>query len=83
LEPKDYAAVTSRWDDAALEPALSTLTSFTAWAQRQEILAPTRRGGWSVFDFALVIMLGLLGLRIFEACGANITDLVRNTATAS
>ena len=26
-------------------------------------------------DFALVAMLGLLGLRIFEACGANIADL--------
>lgn len=26
-------------------------------------------------DFALVCMLGLLGLRIFEACGANIADL--------
>jgi integrase/recombinase XerD len=26
-------------------------------------------------DFALVTLLGLLGLRIFEACGANITDL--------
>jgi integrase/recombinase XerD len=26
-------------------------------------------------DFALVAMLGLLGLRIFEACGADITDL--------
>jgi integrase len=26
-------------------------------------------------DSALVTMLGLLGLRIFEACGANITDL--------
>jgi site-specific recombinase XerD len=26
-------------------------------------------------DFALVAMLGLLGLRIFEATGANITDL--------
>ncbi len=26
-------------------------------------------------DFALVAMLGLLGLRIFEACGANIDDL--------
>jgi integrase/recombinase XerD len=26
-------------------------------------------------DFALVTMLGLLGLRIFEACGANIDDL--------
>jgi hypothetical protein len=27
-------------------------------------------------DFALMAMLGLLGLRIFEACGANIADLV-------
>jgi integrase/recombinase XerD len=26
-------------------------------------------------DFALIVMLGLLGLRIFEACGANIADL--------
>jgi integrase/recombinase XerD len=26
-------------------------------------------------DFALVTMLGLLGLRIFEACAADITDL--------
>lgn len=25
-------------------------------------------------DFALIAMLGLLGLRIFEACGANIGD---------
>jgi integrase/recombinase XerD len=28
-----------------------------------------------VNDFALVALLGLLGLRIFEACGANIADL--------
>ena len=26
-------------------------------------------------DFALIALLGLLGLRIFEACAANITDL--------
>jgi integrase len=26
-------------------------------------------------DFALIAMPGLLGLRIFEACGANIGDL--------
>ena len=26
-------------------------------------------------DFALVAMLGLLGLRIFEATGSNVTDL--------
>jgi integrase len=27
------------------------------------------------YDFALIAMLGLLGLRIFEATGADITDL--------
>lgn len=27
------------------------------------------------FDFALVVMLGLLGLRIVEACDADISDL--------
>jgi integrase len=34
-------------------------------------------------DFALVAMLGLLGLRIIEATGADIGDRARNTATAS
>jgi len=34
------------------------------------------------FDFALVAMLGLLGLRIFEATGTDVTDLgERNTDT--
>jgi len=33
-------------------------------------------------DFALVVMLGLLGLRIFEATGASIDDL-GDAATAS
>jgi integrase len=28
-----------------------------------------------MFDFALVSMVGLLGLRIFEACGADIADV--------
>ena len=32
-------------------------------------------------DFALVSMLGLLGLRIFEACGANINDLAAYMAS--
>ncbi|SDI97988.1 hypothetical protein SAMN05192558_104218 [Actinokineospora alba] len=27
------------------------------------------------FEFALVAMLGLRGLRIFEACGSNVTDV--------
>jgi integrase len=33
------------------------------------------RDSSNVYDFALVAMLGLLGLRIFEATGADITDL--------
>ena len=33
------------------------------------------RDSANTYDFALVAMLGLLGLRIFEACGANVEDL--------
>ncbi len=48
LAPENYAAVMDRWDDAAAATwnrHLSALTSFTAWAGRQEILAtnPARR----------------------------------------
>ena len=48
LMPEDYAAVMGRWDDAAAATwnrHLSALTSFTAWAGRQEILTtnPARR----------------------------------------
>lgn len=35
------------------------------------------------FDFALVSMLGLLGLRIFEATGSDIENLESHTATES
>lgn len=40
-----------------------------------EALLSAARTSTNVNDFALVSMLGLLGLRIFEACSANITDL--------
>ena len=40
-----------------------------------EALLTAARSSANVNDFALVTMLGLLGLRIFEACGANIEDL--------
>ncbi len=40
-----------------------------------EAMLATARLSPNVNDFALVAMLGLLGLRIFEACGANIEDL--------
>jgi integrase len=40
-----------------------------------EALLSAAREPPNLFDFALITMLGLLGLRIFEACGANITDL--------
>jgi site-specific recombinase XerD len=48
LLPEDYAAVMDRWNDAAAATwnrHLSALTSFTAWAGRQEILTanPARR----------------------------------------
>src|SRR4051794_21387989 len=40
-----------------------------------EALLTTARLSTNVNDFALVALLGLLGLRIFEACGASIADL--------
>src|SRR5918912_4467199 len=40
-----------------------------------EALITTARLSTNRNDFALVALLGLLGLRIFEACGANINDL--------
>lgn len=40
-----------------------------------EALLSASRVSVNVNDFALVVMLGLLGLRIFEACGASIEDL--------
>ncbi|OLT35747.1 hypothetical protein BJF79_32050 [Actinomadura sp. CNU-125] len=48
LAPEDYAAVMDRWNGAAAATwnrHLSALTSFTAWAQRQELLEtnPARR----------------------------------------
>jgi integrase/recombinase XerD len=40
-----------------------------------EAVITTARLSTNRNDFALVALLGLLGLRIFEACGANIGDL--------
>ncbi|GAB3061427.1 hypothetical protein GCM10027053_24650 [Intrasporangium mesophilum] len=40
-----------------------------------EAMLATARSSANLNDFAMVAMLGLLGLRIFEACGANIEDL--------
>jgi site-specific recombinase XerD len=40
-----------------------------------EALLTTARLSANRNDFALIAMLGLLGLRIFEACGANVADL--------
>lgn len=42
-----------------------------------EALITTARKSSNPNDFALVALLGLLGLRIFEACGSNIADLSR------
>jgi integrase/recombinase XerD len=40
-----------------------------------EALITTARLSDNINDFALVALLGLLGLRIFEACGVSISDL--------
>jgi integrase len=40
-----------------------------------EALITTARLSLNPNDFALIALLGLLGLRIFEACGASVSDL--------
>lgn len=40
-----------------------------------EAMLTAARDSSNIYDFALVSMLGLLGLRIFEAAGADVTDL--------
>lgn len=40
-----------------------------------EALLSAARESANLFDFALVAMLGLLGLRVFEACAADISDV--------
>jgi hypothetical protein len=49
--------------------------------QFEAILAAARDSSCD-FDFALVAMLGLPGLRIFEATGPTSLTWARNTATA-
>jgi site-specific recombinase XerD len=40
-----------------------------------EAIITAARNSTNIYDFALVAMLGLLGLRIFEACATSIDDL--------
>ena len=40
-----------------------------------EAVLAIARASTNRYDFALVAMLGLLGLRIFEACASNVADL--------
>ena len=54
-------------------PAESPTLGFTH-LQFEALLTAARESA-NDYDFALVAMLGLLGLRIFEATGADITDL--------
>ena len=60
-------------------PAESPTLGFTH-LQFEALLTAARESAHPC-DFALVAMLGLLGLRIFEATGADISDLGKNTAT--
>ena len=54
-------------------PAESPTLGFTHL--QFEALLTVARESANRYDFALVVMLGLLGLRIFEATGPNIADL--------
>jgi integrase/recombinase XerD len=63
----------SRWPRCWTAPAESPTLGFTH-LQFEALLTASRESA-SDHDFALVAMLGLLGLRIFEATGADITDI--------
>ena len=66
-------ALTRRARPPALSPAESPTLGFTHL--QFEALLTAARESPNPCDFALVAMLGLLGLRIFEATGADIADL--------
>ena len=66
-------ALARRARPPALRPAGSPTLGFTH-LQFEALLTAARESA-SPCDFALVAMLGLLGLRIFEATGADIADL--------
>ena len=57
-------------------PAVPPESSTLGFTHLQfEAMLTAARESTNRYDFALVAMLGLLGLRIFEATGANIADL--------
>ena len=64
--PAEYV----RWPNVPPESPTLGLTHL-----QFEAMLATARSSSNLNDFALVAMLGLLGLRIFEECGANIDDL--------
>jgi hypothetical protein len=91
--------VLTRLDSRATSPTLTDLpllacwrssgpvTHGDVWLPQFEALITTARLSTNPNDFALVALLGLLGLRIFEACGASIADrtdgpILRNTLGA-
>ena len=66
--------------DYVRRPPVSAESPTLGLGHRQfEALITTARLSPNINDFALIAMLGLLGLRIFEACGANIDKPRRGT----
>ncbi|WP_202863027.1 tyrosine-type recombinase/integrase [Ornithinimicrobium murale] len=56
-------------------PRGTVLRGWRCLSLQFEAMLHAARSSPNINDFALVTMLGLLGLRIFEACGADIEDL--------
>jgi integrase/recombinase XerD len=65
-----------RWcESRQLDPLAATRPQIELYVRWLEALLTAARTSANRCDFALVTMLGLLGLRIFEATGSNIEDL--------
>jgi hypothetical protein len=69
------ASSTAFWRTHRPSTSAGRVTHPRADPPSAEALLTAARDSANPNDFALVCLLGLLGLRIFEACGANITDL--------
>jgi hypothetical protein len=66
-----------KWSTVLRHPVITPrdLRCYLSWCSQHRLDPLAARRSSSPCDFALIAMLGLLGLRIFEATSADIADL--------